>query len=662
MVPSQDYIRTVTVEPPEFHRGWDGAAYGVVGAWKRRPTTLGGFGRQADRIYDMAGKLGHLSDSALRERMAGFRDRFQCQRDRDDAVISEAVAAIVEAAERTLGLRPYPVQIVGALALDHGFLAEMATGEGKTLTACLPMILAAWTQRPAHLVTVNDYLSDRDATEMRPLYAFCGVSTAAVTAPMDQAERYRSYQKDVVYVTSKELVADFLRDRLRLGKLQHPTRRLIAGLLPGRALRPDEIVMRGLDTVIVDEADSVLIDEAVTPLIISRARDNETLREACRIASEITDTLEPGRDYQVDERYKEVRISDAGEARILDAAAKLPGVWQGTLRREELVKQALTAREFYRRDKQYVVEDGRVTIVDEFTGRLMPNRSWRAGLHQAVEAKEGLDATLPTETLSRLSFQRFFRQFRRIGGMTGTASEASSEFWHIYGLPVLQIPTHRPCVRHMNPDRVFATRDRKFEAIVSEIASCHESGRPVLVGTRNVEASETLASLLRSRNLEFNLLNATHHSDEARVVASAGQSGNITIATNMAGRGTDIKLGRGVAAMGGLHVIATERHEARRIDRQLFGRCARQGDPGSARAYVSVDDELIRRFVPSWVRHRIEAAVGANFPASSQMAKQALRHAQKAAEKLASRQRASVLRADDNLEKSLGFAGSAGRA
>ncbi len=657
IVPSHDYMRTATVEPPEFHRGWDGAAYGIVGAWKRRPTTLGRFGRQADRIYDMAGRLGHLSDSALRERMSGFRERFRCHRVRDDAVVSEALAAIVEAAERRLGLRPYPVQIVGALAMDHGFLAEMATGEGKTLTACLPMILAAWTERPAHLVTVNDYLSDRDATEMGRLYAFCGVSAAAVTAPMDQRERYRNYQKDVVYVTSKELVADFLRDRLRLGKLEHPTRRLIAGMLPGGTIRPDEIVMRGLDTVIVDEADSVLIDEAVTPLIISRARDNETLREACRIASEIADTLEPGSDYQVDERYKEVRITDAGEARVLDAAAKLPGVWQGTLRREELVKQALTAREFYIRDKQYVVDDGRLTIVDEFTGRLMPNRSWRAGLHQAVEAKEGLDATLPTETLSRLSFQRFFRQFRRIGGMTGTASEAASEFWHIYGLPVLRVPTHRPMVRDTYPDRVFATRDEKFNAIVDEIAACHESGRPVLVGTRNVEASETLASLLRSRNLEFNLLNATHHSDEARIVAAAGQPGNITIATNMAGRGTDIKLGRGVGAMGGLHVIATERHEARRIDRQLFGRCARQGDPGSARAYISVDDELIKRFVPVWVRNGLETAVAADLPAASQMAHRVFRYAQKAAEKLAFRQRASVLRADEHLERSLGFAG-----
>ena len=579
---------------------------------------------------------------------------------RSEEVLPTALACMVEAAERTLGMRPYPVQIVGALALDLGFLTEMATGEGKTLTACLPMTLAGWTGLPAHLVTVNDYLSDRDAAEMRPFYSFCGVSVGCVTGEMSPEQRYLNYQKGVVYITSKELVADFLRDRLRLGKLHHPTRRLIRRMLHRQPFGADGIVMRGLDTAIVDEADSVLIDEAVTPLIISRSRENKTLREACRVASEIADSLAPGTDYRVNLKYREVRLTDEAERKIQALSEKLPGVWQGALRREELVQQALTAREFYHRDKQYVVEEDRVTIVDEFTGRLMPNRTWRAGLHQAVEAKEGLDATSPTETLARLSFQRFFRLFRRLGGMTGTASEAAAEFWHIYGLPMLSIPTHRPCIRKSYPDRVIAGVSDKFHAIVEEIVQWHETGRPVLVGTRSVQASETLASKLDARGLDFNLLNATRHSEEARIVVAAGQFGRITIATNMAGRGTDIKLGRGVADLGGLHVIASERHESRRIDRQLFGKSARQGDPGSARAYVSADDELIQRFVPPWLRRRLERAVEANLPAAPRLAKQTLSYAQRGAEKLAFRQRTSVLHTDDQLEQSLGFSGSGG--
>ena len=660
ILPTQDYRRTDVTEPRPLHQGWDGAAYGLQGLWKRNSPFTRRIGEAAGRIHEDAARLSPLSDRVLKERLGEIKQDFRRGVVDRDAMIPQALACMVEAAERTLGMRPYPVQVLGALALDRGFLAEMATGEGKTLTACLPMILAAWTGLPAHLVTVNDYLSSRDASEMGPLYTFCGVSVGCVTAEMADEKRYRNYQQGVVYITSKELVADFLRDRLRLGKLRHPTRRLIQKMLTAQPFGPDGMVMRGLDCAIVDEADSVLIDEAVTPLIISRERENPTLNDACRAAGEIAGALIAGADYASDLRHKEVRLTKAGEQKIDALSATLPGVWRGTLRREELVGQALTAREFYQRDKQYVVEDDRVTIVDEFTGRLMRNRTWRAGLHQAVEAKEGLPSTSPTETLARLSFQRFFRQFRRLAGMTGTASEAASEFWHIYGLPVLQIPTHKPCIRKTYPDRVFASGQEKFQAIVEEIVEWNETGRPVLVGTRSVQASESLASMLATRGKVFNLLNATRHSEEAHIVAAAGQCGKITIATNMAGRGTDIKLGRDVAGLGGLHVIASERHESRRIDRQLFGRSARQGDPGSARAYLSVEDELTRRFLPAWLRLRLQHAVELDFPASGHLAQGALSYAQRAAEKLAFRQRTQVLRTDDQLEQSLGFSGSAG--
>jgi preprotein translocase subunit SecA len=323
-----------------------------------------------------------------------------------------------------------------------------------------------------------------------------------------------------------------------------------------------------------------------------------------------------------------------------------------------LVQQALTAREFYHRDKQYVLEEDQVVIVDEFTGRLMPNRTWRHGLHQAVEAKEGLEVTNPSETLARLSFQRFFRFFRKLSGMTGTAREAAPEFWHIYGLPVLSIPTNRPCIREEIPDAVFPDGERKWQAIAEEVVRWNQTGRPVLVGTRSVKASEKLAAMLESRGLEFNLLNAIRHREEARIVAAAGQQGKITIATNMAGRGTDIKLGRGVAELGGLHVIATERHESGRIDRQLFGRCARQGDPGTAQAFMSAEDELIQRFVPAPMRNRLVSTIENQRVGSQRLAKTALSYAQRAAQRLAFRQRKNVLQMDTWLEEALSFTGS----
>ena len=657
IVPTADYRRTSRNDPQPLHRGLDAASYGVVGMWKRRGGHADRLGELASRIHDKASTVTHMADGMLRDRLAELRDEFRGQARRRAVVIPEALALMVEAAERTLGLRPYPVQVQGALSLDDGFLTEMATGEGKTLTACLTTTLAAWTGRPVHLVTVNDYLSDRDATEMGPFYTYCGVTVGAVTAPMSPEERYENYQKGIVYITSKELVADFLRDRLRLGTLDHPTRRLMRKMRTGEPFGVDGMVMRGLDTAIVDEADSVLIDEAVTPLIISKAQQNTMLVDACNAARDIAASLQPGVDFRTDLRYREVRLTDDGERKVEEASKRLPGVWQGPLRREELVQQALTARELYIRGKQYVVEDDKVTIVDEFTGRLMPNRTWRAGLHQAVEAKEGLEVTSPTETLARLSFQRFFRFFRRMAGMTGTAHEARAEFWHIYGLPVLRIPTHRPCIREQYRDRVFADRTSKSEAIVEDILRWHKIGRPVLVGTRNVQASESLAAMLSALGVEFDLLNATRHQEEARIVAGAGQMNRVTIATNMAGRGTDIKLGRGVVELGGLHVIASERHESGRIDRQLFGRSARQGDPGSAQAFMSMDDELVERFTPGWIRRQLVPAIEGGRPGAEGLARAAIARAQRSAERMAFRQRRSVLETDDRLERSLGFSG-----
>jgi preprotein translocase subunit SecA len=569
-----------------------------------------------------------------------------------------SLAVIEEFVQRTIGIRPYMVQVLGALGLHKGYLTEMATGEGKSLTATLPAILAAWTGRPCHIVTVNDYLANRDAVEMKPLYHACGVSVGSVTSTMDPAERRNNYDKDVVYTTSKELLADFLRDRIILGSYDNAARRSLLALRPNRPSNLRNLVMRGIHTAIVDEADSVLIDEAVTPLIISRAQENQPLVQACTAAYTIAAHLSAEQDYTIKLKYKEIELTEAGRDRVLTLAESLPSFWQGFARRTELIEQALTAREFYKNGKQYVVRDGKVIIVDEFTGRLMENRTWSQGLHQSVEAKEGVKLSDPSETLARLSFQRFFRFFKKLSGMTGTGFEARGEFWDIYGLPVLQVPTNKPCVRQMYEEQVFATAEQKWSAIVDEVVRIQASGRPVLVGTRSVKTSENLSALLVQKGIEHELLNAVHHAEEARIVASAGEHAKVTIATNMAGRGTDIKLERGVADSGGLHVIASERHESGRIDRQLFGRCARQGDPGSARAFICLEDELISRFVPVFITEKLATAVTAENQGAKRFAQFILMMAQRAAQRLAFNQRRSVLKMDTWLEDALSFTGA----
>ena len=657
-LPTQDYRRTHFIAPDKVHQGLDAMVHGLVGQYHRRLQIDRSIKKDAEKISTMADELRHLSERRLRERLKEIAIRFRRHEKGRDEILNDAFAIMVEVADRTLGLRLYPVQVMGAVALYKGYFTEMATGEGKSLTACLPAILAAWTGRPFHIVTVNDYLAERDANEMLSFFSFCDVSVGCVTGQMDPEQRRFQYDRGIVYTTSKELVADFLRDRLRIGSFHNPSRRLIRQMLLQRWEGGDGLVMRGLDTAIVDEADSVLIDEAVTPLIISRAQDNKPMAEIYRTASGIAASLESDIDYHLDLKYKEVKLTKEALKKIETLSMSLPGIWRGPSRRVELIQQALTAREFYKKEKQYVIQDGKIVIVDEFTGRLMPNRTWRQGLHQAVEAKENLDVTSPSETLARISFQRFFRFFRKLSGMTGTGREAAGEFWHIYALPFISIPTNRPCIRKQLPDAVFPDANRKWDAIVEEIVRCNKTGRPILVGTRNVRASERLAKMLTARGLEFNLLNAVRHKEEAVIVASAGGQGRITIATNMAGRGTDIKLGRGVVELGGLHVIATERHESGRIDRQLFGRSARQGDPGSAQAFMSVDDELIQRFVPGPLQKGLASAIEKRRPVAKRLAESILSHAQRAAQRLAFRQRRGVLKMDTWLIDALSFTGS----
>jgi len=641
-----DHRRARMRVPKPVPKGLDAFLLKAAGAMRRPSGRLAELRTFAEQVLEMRREIQGESSRHFGERIERLRQVFR--RRKGDEPMVEGFAVAAEAAWRKLGMEPYPVQIMGAAALGRGWLPEMATGEGKTLTLALAAAVAGWRGWPCHLVTANDYLAQRDAEHLRGFYHECGLSVGSVLGAHTPEARRAAYASDLVYTTSKELLADFLRDRLALGRVSQAARRNLRHWIAGTPAQ-SAAVMRGIHTAFIDEADNQLIDEAVTPLILNQSGDNRVLVEACRVAGEIACELEEGRDFTIVRRTQAVKLLDPAHDRIAGEVARLPEIFRGAHWLADLVSRSLVARTFYKRGKQYVVEDGKVVIVDEFTGRLMPGRTWRHGLHQAIEALEGLEITAASDTLSQMSFQRFFRHFEQLGGLTGTASEAGSEFWVVYGLPVVPIPTHRPCQREEWPDRFFATGAEKWAAIEAEVVRLHATGRPLLVGTRSISASEMLAERLRVRGLECAVLNATRHREEAQIIAAAGTSGQITIATNMAGRGTDISLGRGVRELGGLHVIATERHESRRIDRQLFGRAGRQGDPGSAQAFVSLEDELLVRFLPKTLRAALKAVPALHGAAVAR--------AQATAQSLSFRQRRGVMETDDWADDALAFAG-----
>ena len=597
-------------------------------------------------VRTLAGRPFRDTADALRAplRAHGFRDE----------LVARAFALVREAAWRTVGERHREVQLVGGSALLDGLVAEMETGEGKTLTATLPAATAALAGIPVHVVTVNDYLARRDAEWMAPIYRALGVSVGVVVHGMDTRARRAAYACDVTYCTNKELPFDYLRDRLALG---HRADRLQLQLerLDGGGARADRLVLRGLHYAIVDEADSVLVDEARTPLVISGPGDPGTERRVYEQALALADRLGPDHDFRIESRDRQVVLTGRGQRRLDDLAGPLGGIWAGRLRREHLVRQALAARHLFQRDQQYLVsDDGKVSIIDEFTGRLMPDRSWELGLHQLIEVKEGCAPTTAPDTLARISYQRFFRRYLRLAGMTATAREIAAELWAVYRLAVLRVPTDRPLRRRALPDRMFARATDRWSAVVRRIDEIHRSGRPVLIGTRSVAASEELGALLTRAGVPHRVLNARQDRQEAELVALAGHESQVTVATNMAGRGTDIRLGPGIAEAGGLHVIATERHEARRIDRQLFGRTGRQGDPGTFEAIVSLEDELVLRHAGAG--RRLAAALArpdGSVPRT--VAGLVVRRAQAMAERLHARARRDLVRVDEQIETALAF-------
>jgi len=535
-------------------------------------------------------------------------------------------------------------------------LAEMETGEGKTITALLPAAAFALAGRRVHVITVNDYLASRDAEQLGPVYAALGLSVGLVVHGQSPAERRAAYGCDVTYCTNKELVFDYLRDRMALGRWRSHSRLLLDGLVQeGRAA--DRLLLRGLDVAVVDEADSVLIDEARTPLILSSAADADDSGDMYAQALDLARRLDEGDHWRLTPQYRSVELTPDGRSALAQFADGQAGLWAVRRAREELAERALSALHLYQRDAHYIVADDKVQIVDEFTGRIMPDRTWEFGLHQMIEAKEGCTITGRRLTLARITYQRFFRRYGHLTGMTGTAAEVAGEFAGVYGLGVTRIPTNRPLRRSETGPRLFASSDARWAAVVSSARSVRDTNRAVLIGTRSVEASERISGLLDAAGLPHRVLNARQDRQEAEIVAAAGQPGRITVATNMAGRGTDIRLDRQVREAGGLHVILTEYHEDARIDRQLYGRGGRQGDPGSHEAVASLDDELFSRFLPPALRRIASGAVSGSGEVPRALARPLIRQAQRAAERSNAVMRQETLASDLRLNDLLAFAG-----
>ena len=607
-----------------------------------------------DAIHEQGRRLAELDTAGLAEQTRLLRLDLHRRGLADDLLV-RAFALVRETAGRTIGLRHYDTQLTGGWVLAHGRLAEMETGEGKTLTATLAAAAAALAGLPVHVVTVNDYLVERDARQMGPVYQALGLSVGAVTADMDPAARRCGYRSDVVYCTNKQLAFDYLRDRLVLGNDQGRLRLQLEPLHSGD--RAERLFLRGLCFAIVDEADSVLIDEARTPLVISRQVHSPEEEQLYRQALDWAGQLTAGADFVVDRARGRVQLSDGGSDRLAALALPVGGLWGGARRREELVGQALSALHLYERDRHYLVQGGRVQIIDENTGRTMADRSWERGLHQMIEIREGLSVSGRNEHIARLTYQRFFRRYQWLAGMTGTAREVRRELWSIYRLAVVRIPPHRPCQRRLIGARVHADSENRWAEVVRRIRDLQAAGRPVLVGTRSVADSEHLGELLQTAGIAHQVLNARQDAAEAAIVARAGIRGAVTVATNMAGRGTDILLGAGVAEHGGLHVIATERNDAGRIDRQLFGRCGRQGDPGSCELLLSLEDDLLRDRRGNRLLTLLTTLLRRQTPGGQRIALAALRLAQRARERRHRALRRSLLRLETRLGQLLAFSG-----
>ncbi|GGF91336.1 preprotein translocase subunit SecA [Paenibacillus abyssi] len=581
--------------------------------------------RTVEQINGMEPDFVKLSDEALRGKTDEFKARIE-KGETLDQLLPEVFATVREASKRVLGMRHFDVQLIGGMVQHDGKISEMKTGEGKTLVATLPVYLNALLGKGVHVVTVNDYLAQRDSEMMGKLYEFLGLTVGCNLNSLSHEEKQQAYACDITYGTNNEFGFDYLRDNMVLYK--------------------EQMVQRPLYFAIIDEVDSILIDEARTPLIISGQAAKST--ELYFAADRFVGRLKPEEDYTVDIKLRSVMLTEAGVEKAEKAFAIENLFDHANVLLNHHIQQALKAHAIMKRDVDYVVQDDEVVIVDEFTGRLMSGRRYSDGLHQAIEAKEQLKVQNESMTLATITFQNYFRMYRKLAGMTGTAKTEEEEFKRIYGLDVIQIPTNRSMIRNDIPDVVYKTENGKFNAVVEEIVERHKKNQPVLVGTVSIENSERLSDMLKRKGVTHKVLNAKHHAEEAEIISRAGQAGAVTIATNMAGRGTDIILGDGVSDVGGLHIIGTERHESRRIDNQLRGRAGRQGDPGSSQFYLSLQDELMRRFGSENIMGMMDRlGFDEDQPIESRMITKAIESAQKRVEGNNFDTRKVVLQYDD---------------
>ena len=584
-----------------------------------------------DEINELESEMQQLNDSELKAKTDEFRQRLKEGETLDD-ILPEAFAVVREAAQRSTEeeFRHYDVQLMGGIVLHEGKIAEMKTGEGKTLVATLPVYLNALTGKGVHVVTVNDYLAERDSEWMGQIYRFLGLSVGVILSEMTPEQRKEAYEADVTYGTNNEFGFDYLRDNM--------------------ARDPEKVVQRDHHFAILDEVDSILIDEARTPLIISGPVQEST--SDYKKFNRVVPKLVKDKDYELDEKNQLVNLTEEGVERV-EKMLRIDNLYDDSnIRLNHQLKQALKAHTLMKKDKDYIVKDGEVKIVDEFTGRVMEGRRFSEGLHQAIEAQEGVQVKKGSQTFASITQQNYFRMYDKLAGMTGTAETEEEEFIEIYDMEVIVIPTNKPLRREKLPDRVYKSEDAKFDAVVEDIAERHEKGQPILVGTVDIAKSEELSRRLKKRGIPHNVLNAKNHEKEAEIIKDAGQKNSVTIATNMAGRGTDIILGKGVKELGGLHVLGTERHESRRIDNQLRGRSGRQGDPGSSQFYVSLEDDLLRLFGSDNISSIMDKiGMDEGEPIEHKMITRSLEKAQKKVESRNFDMRKAVLKYDDIMNK-----------
>ena len=610
--------------------------------------------RQVDRHRE---SLEDCSELELTQTFEELRNQLHRQGLQQPLII-KAFAAIREAAVRTLGKRHFDVQLYGGWLMINGLLAEMETGEGKTLTTTLPACTAALAGIPVHVITANDYLAERDATTMSPLYRRLGLTGGSVVDEMDTDQRRINYVSDIVHTTNKQIAFDYLRDRIEMGDDLGELRFQFSQIQRQRKRgNKAPLLLRGLCFALVDEADSVLIDEAKTPLIITKTLPSEDTPEIYSDALYLASTLFVDKDYSVNQKQQTVDLTPQGEEALTNLVLNLPEHWGNKRNRDMWVKQALIAELFYKKDKQYVVSDDKIQIIDESTGRIMADRSWEQGLHQMIEAKEGCFISEQREPQARISYQRFFSRYLRLAGASGTIKEVSDELKAVYGLKVCKVATNRPPKRKMLPECIYRTEAIKRQTLLSRVGELYLQRRPILIGTTSVKESEQVSQWLDQEKYAHRVLNARQNQHESEIIAQAGQQQVITVATNMAGRGTDIVLGSGVAELGGLHVIALSRNYSGRIDRQLYGRCARQGDPGSAEAILSLQDPALELFYSSAMLNLLSHFCPGSNPLPNFIARLVLRLPQQNNEKQQYLLRKTLMKQDRRLRRILAFSG-----